>query len=459
MSNAIESWTLGEVAAAVNGEIINGRAEDLITGVTTDSRSIPPKSLFVALRGERQDAHRFLPAVAGAGARAAIVDAAQPTRIDFGLIRVADTTRALGDLAAAYRSRFRPRVAAITGTSGKTTTKDLLASILRRRFRTVSTTGNLNNHIGVPLTLFGLNRKTEKAVIEMGMSNRGEIARLAEIAAPNIGVITSIGPAHLDTLKNVEGVLDAKSELIEYLNGANGTVILDADQPYFSALASRVKCRLMSVGESPDAEIRISNVSAPTFSFRGIDVSLRIFGRHAISNAALAAATAEALGADQLDIVEGLRGYFPSAGRANRFVVGGVTIIDDAYNANPLSFAAALETLATSNASRRIVAMSDMLELGEDAAIHHAEIGKKIAGSGVDLLVWRGAMTEHAARACSEVKQITCATNAEMIDALRNSLRPGDSLLVKASHGMHLEEVVDALKARKTPGEVVSITG
>lgn len=460
MSHVIEPMRLDEVAAAIGGEIINGRPEQTIYGVTTDSRSIPPRSLFVALKGERHDAHAFVPAVSGAGARAALVDHKLPTRLDFALVRAADTTKALGDLANAYRRRYKPVVTAITGTSGKTTTKNLLAAICRRRFRTLATEGNLNNHIGVPLTLFGLKSRTEKAVIEMGMSNRGEIARLAEIALPSIGIIASIGPAHLDTLKNVAGVIDAKSELTAHLNSVNGTLILDRDQPYFGALRERATCRVITVGEHPEADVKIRGISAEgtspaSFIFRGIQVELRLHGRHAISNAALAAAAAEAMGVDSLDIVNGLRDVFPAAGRSKRLVIDGAVVIDDSYNANPLSFSAALLGLS---GSRKIVVMSDMRELGEEAPEHHAAIGREMARLGVDLLIWRGEMTAHAASAASGVKQIRCESNEEIASVVNAQMRSGDVILFKASHSMRLDESVARLvELRSRSGEVVAL--
>jgi UDP-N-acetylmuramoyl-tripeptide--D-alanyl-D-alanine ligase len=447
MSTAIDPWSLREIADAVGGEIVRGCDDECVCGLTTDSRSIPPRSLFVALRGERHDAHGFIPAVSGEGARAALVERVMPTRLDFGMIRVADTTSALGDLARAYRLRFKPRVAAVTGSSGKTTTKNFLAAICRRRFRTVATDGNLNNHIGVPLTLFRLDRRTEKAVIEMGMSDRGEIARLAEIAAPAVGVITAIGPCHLDRLLSIDGVIDAKAELIESLNASGGTVVLDADHPHCAALAARVRCKLVTVGESPDATVPIRGVEASgyepaSFVFRGVRVPLRLAGRQAVSNAALAAAAAELMGVDTLDIVEGLAGAFPFEGRSMVRRVEGIALVDDAYNANPLSYAAALETLRTAEAGRRIVVMADMLELGPESDRYHAELGVELDRAGVDVLVHRGEKAAVAAAASHVSRKIACATNEEMSASLEEIVRPGDVVLVKASHGMRLDEVV-----------------
>jgi UDP-N-acetylmuramoyl-tripeptide--D-alanyl-D-alanine ligase len=446
MSVIIEPWTLGEIAEAAGGELVAGSPETMIHGVTTDSRSVPPRGLFVALRGPNHDAHDYVHTVAEAGARAALVERALPIRLDFGLVRVADTTRALGLLAARHRARFRPRVVAITGSSGKTTTKAFLAAIFRRRFRTVATEGNLNNHIGVPLTLFGIGRHTERAVVEMGMSNAGEIGWLASLAAPQVGIITSIGPAHLLTLKTIERVADAKAELIEELNRLNGVVVLDRDQPFFENLAECVTCRLVTVGAAEGADLRVRGIAAPgygpaSFVYRGLGINLRQSGRHVISNAILAAAAAEALGADPSDVAAGLAEVYPVPGRSSITRLSGVTLVDDAYNANPLSYRAALAQIASEPANRRIVVMADMLELGDASARYHAEIGAEIARAGIDVLIHRGEGAAEAAAAAAGVRTIACDSNAAIEETLDGLLLSGDLVLFKASHGTGLHEV------------------
>lgn len=461
MSGAIEPWRLDEIAAAAGGELVAGSPETTIHGVTTDSRAVPARGLFVALRGPHHDAHDFLDAAASAGASAMLVERIRPDPPACGLIRVRDTTRALGDLAAGYRARFGPRVVAVTGSSGKTTVKNFLAAILGRRFRTLATSGNLNNHIGVPLTLFGLERATERAVIEMGMSNRGEIARLASIAAPHVGIITSIGPAHLDTLGTIERVADAKAELIEELNRLGGTMILDADQPFFANLAARVACRLVTVGTTAAADLRIDGIEASgyapaAFVYRGMRVVLRQSGRHVVANAALAAAAAEELGADPAEVAAGLAEVAPASGRSSVTRLAGLTIIDDAYNANPLSYRAALAQIASAPAARRIVVMADMLELGREWERHHAELGEEIARSGIDLLLHRGAGAAAAAAAAVGVRAVACESNEAIAATLDGLLRAGDLVLFKASHGTRLHEVarrtVELLQARPERG-------
>lgn len=464
MSTQIETQSLTRIAELSGGEVIRGSGELQIRGITTDSRSVPPRSLFVALSGENFDGHNFIAAAAQAGATAALVDREVPSSVTFGLIKVSDTTAGLGALAGAWRAQFSPRVAAVTGTSGKTSCKEFLAAICRRRFRTIATEGNFNNHIGLPLTLFRIDSKTEKVVLEMGMSDRHEISYLAGLGAPQVGVITSVGPCHLDRLGNVEGVIEAKSELTEHLNGTNGTMILNRDGRYFDQLAEKVSCSLVTVGEGPEADLRLTGIESPgfqpaSFEYCGMRVQLRTAGRHSVYNAALAAAAAEQLGVDRSDILQGLSEAFPARGRGNTIKIDGATVIDDAYNANPLSYSAALEMLSGTPANRRIVVLGDMLELGADAEKFHEKLGTEIAERRVDVLLHRGELASVAAENCNIGRKIPCETNEEIARELNNLLLPGDVVLVKASHGMRLDKVIGALAAgrRKTKSDVVRL--
>ncbi|RMH59415.1 MAG: UDP-N-acetylmuramoyl-tripeptide--D-alanyl-D-alanine ligase [Candidatus Hydrogenedentota bacterium] len=457
---AWEPWTVEEIARAAKGRIVSGRGDRVIRGITLDSRLIPRAGLFVALRGERADGHQFVPAAAASGAAAVMVEEPVVAPSSAAVIRVAETRQALLELSAAYRARFRPCVIGVTGSSGKTSVKNFLHAILKRRHRSHSTPGNFNNEIGVPLTLFGIKASTEYAVVEMGMSGFGEIATLCRLADPAIGVVTSIGPSHTEQVGGVDGVVKAKSELTEYLNARDGVLILRREDPYFGVLRSRANCRVVTVGESEEAEIRIYGIEArgfepASFHYRGIRVPLRQFGRSAVWNAALAAAAAETAGADPLDIVCGLAECFPEKGRLERRRLRGATVIDDTYNANPLSFRAAIELLKTATANRRIVVMGDMLELGEESDRFHRELGDALAEAGVDILFTRGPHSLEAGaafrrRAGKAARVHHCAENSEIVDLLDRVLLPGDTLLVKGSRGMRLDEVVEGLVERRT---------
>lgn len=458
LSTTIEPWTLGAVRAATGGHLVNATDNAPILGVTSDSRAIPAQGLFVALKGERFDGHDFVASsiaagAAGTGAAAALVDHIPAGAERLPLLVVPDTLIALGALAHAYRNRFQPKMAALTGSSGKTTTKDLLAAICRQRHNTLATAANLNNAIGVPLTLLRLRPETEIAVIELGMNHPGENRDLAAIAAAEVGILTSVGPSHLEGVGDEEGVLNAEAELIDDLNArAGAVVVLDADTAYFPRLAQRVQGRLVSVGTSPHASIAITDIAAPgarpaSFSWRGRPVKLKFAGRHNVSNAAMAAAAAECLGCSLDDIVAGLESVEPRPNRSRVLERGGITIIDDCYNANPLSFQVALRVLAETPATRRVVVFADMRELGPESPRYHRELGATIATSGVALAVWRGTESAVAAQQLGAIETATGPDNASLVAILKERLLPGDVVLVKASHGMRLDQVVDGLLA------------
>lgn len=463
LSTSIEPWTLADIVAATGGTLVHASPAASILGVSTDSRVLPAHGLFVALKGEKFDGHDFVAAAVANGAAAVMVE--RPLA-DQSLPQVVtpDALQALGDLARAYRQRFDMPLAALTGTSGKTTTKELLASICRQAHRTLATTGNLNNLIGVPLTLFRLTGATERAVIELGMSHPGENRRLADIALPTVGIVTSVGPSHLEGVGDEDGVLNAEAELIDFLNthhdasvGLDASVVLDADAPPFARLAERVRVNLMAVGESPRATRRLTDIQAAgaapaRFCYDGTPIRLCYAGRHNVANAGMAAAAAELMGCSREEITAGLEAVQPKPGRSRILLRGGVTLIDDCYNANPLSFHAALSTLKNSTARRRLVVFADMLELGPDTERYHRELGADIATTGAAIVFWKGDLAAHAASAISDaagsrIELVHAADNSSLSAGLKERLQPGDVVLIKASHGMRLDQVVDALLA------------
>lgn len=461
--------TLAEAAEAVSAP--PPATDRSFRGVSTDTRTLEHGNLFVALAGPNFDGHDFLAQAVERGAAGAIVAKGRALDVPgFPCLEVADTLRALGDLAAWHRRRFpRLTVVGITGTSGKTTTKDFLSSIVRLRRRAVVTEGNLNNRIGVPLTLFRVGSETEAAVIEMGMNEPGEIARLAEIASPDVGIVTNAGPGHLEGLGSVENIAKEKGDLLAALDPARGVAILDRDAAGFDLLAGRPRCRLVTVGEGEGASHRISGVVSRgldgiSFRWRGVEVALRVPGRHAVHCAALAAAAAEEIGLDPLDVLLGLSQVRPRAGRGRGFVVPpgarretGVLFYDDAYNANPLSFRAALSLLAETAAERRIVAMGDMLELGEAAEGLHAEIGGEVS-KVADALFAIGPFSRAAVRAAhGRIEAAHFPDGRALAGHLAGYLRPGDLVLFKGSRGMRLETVMEetARLLSQGGGEVV----
>jgi UDP-N-acetylmuramoyl-tripeptide--D-alanyl-D-alanine ligase len=455
-------FTPEELAAATGGRWI-GTPPAAVEGVSTDTRTIAPGSLFVALRGERFDAHEFLGEARGRGASAAIVaEARAGDPADLPRLAVADTLSALGAVARHHRRRFRIPVVAVTGSNGKTTTREMIAAILATRGGVLKTEGNLNNEVGVPLTLFGLGTAHQSAVIELGMNHPGEIARLAAIALPQVGVVTLAAPAHLEGLGTVEAVADAKAELYAGLP-EGGIAIANADDPRMLRRAQASGRRMMTFsaakGRRGDVVVlEIVSQGADGLRFvlgignREVQVHIPgLVGAHNAANAAGAAAAAIALGCTDREIVQGLAAVRP-VGRRLRLerLASGVQLVDDCYNANPASMAAALRTLMdlAAQGGRPVAVLGDMLELGAFEIEAHRALGEEAAKAGVRLLAAFGPRargTAEAARAAG-----LDAFHAEDMDALvrwaRSALQPTDILLVKGSRGMKLERLVEAIR-------------
>ncbi len=436
--------------------------------VSIDSRAIAPPDIFFAIIGESHDGHGFAAAVVDQGVRGLVINrqkAAQlPVRAwetrDVTCIAVADTTRALGDLAAFNRRRARVSVAAITGSNGKTTTRQLTAGVVSRQFNTLASSGNFNNAIGLPLTLLGLSADHQWAVVELGTNRPGEIARLTEICSPDIGVLTNIGPAHLEGLGSLEGVIQEKGDLLRGL-GRDGKAVLNADDPRVLQLAQKTSHEVLLYGRSPAASIRAEEIKGDeqTISFtllagrESIAVQLHSPGQYMISNALAAAAVGHLLGISAAEIKAGLEGFKPVSGRMNIcHLPNGVHMIDDTYNANPESMKAALATLKQMRAgSRGIFVAGDMLELGPQAPELHRQVGALAARTGVDRIYARGENAANLAAGAREegmgpADTIT-GSREELLEDLKGWLQPDDWVLVKGSRGMAMEKIVEGLKA------------
>jgi UDP-N-acetylmuramoyl-tripeptide--D-alanyl-D-alanine ligase len=368
---------------------------------------------------------------------------------------VEDTLAALQELAVMHRRRFRLPVVAITGSNGKTTTKEMLASILSRRGAVLRNEGNLNNHIGVPLTLFKLDAGHRAAVIEMGMSGFGEIALLTRLVLPTVGVITNIGPAHLQFLGSTDGVAKAKGELLETMR-SDGTAVLNADDPYFGTLRARFSGRTVSFGMAPSADVRASDVDRRHDSTglmlhaggRQVGLRLAAVGMHNVANALAAAAAATALEVPLGTVKAGLEEFRPVAMRSELRVLKGRTFIADCYNANPASMLAALGSLAELGGPRSVAVLGDMLELGDAAEAAHREAGAAAARLGIGLLIVAGPLSRHVAdgaRAAGMAadRVLEAASSSDAARLLRERTRPGDTILVKGSRGMRMERTLE----------------
>ncbi|MFW6011626.1 MAG: UDP-N-acetylmuramoyl-tripeptide--D-alanyl-D-alanine ligase [Desulfosalsimonas sp.] len=459
-------WTVEDIVKATGGELLSTTDASCFSGVGIDSRRIKEDEVFVAIPGQRYDGHSFAAAVAEAGIRCVIV---QSDRVDSlpvsewrrqkaGCIAVDDTIRALGDMAAYQRRRAGIVVSAITGSNGKTTTKEMTAAILERKYKVLATPGNFNNEIGLPLTLLQLSHDHQAAVLELGMNHPGEIAKLSAICSPDIGLITNIGPAHLEGLGSIEAVAQAKAELLENVK-TGGTAVLNADDAYGSWLASRTNRRVLFFGFGENSDIRAVNMeereSGIFFTLvtpdDSADVKLPLRWRFMAHNALAAAALGYLMGIPAKQISERLGEFKPVPGR---MVVcrteTGAYIIDDTYNANPGSMEEAIRSLASLNDRKRgILVAGDMLELGEAAAELHEDMGRLAAGAGINRLYLAGEFASRVAHGakCAGMNgaDIFVGTKQDIIKDLESRLEPGDWILVKGSRSTGMDEIVERL--------------
>jgi UDP-N-acetylmuramoyl-tripeptide--D-alanyl-D-alanine ligase len=458
-------FSLDEVLAATGGDLVRLGDQTRFAGVTTDSRRLARGELFVAIRGDAHDGHDFLMDAAARGAGAVVVERSHAERpLACGVIAVRDTLAALGDIASFHRRRHRPRIVAVTGSNGKTTTKEMLAAILERALgpgRVLRTTGTQNNLVGLPLTLLRMAGTEEAAILELGMNGPGEIWRLAQIAEPDVGVITCVAPAHLEGLGSIHGVAEAKAELYRRLR-PSATAVVNADDPLVAASARAFPGRKIPFGtggEGLAVEAQdIVDQGLDGIEFRlaverhAVPVRLAVPGRHNVTNALAAAAAGHALGIGLDALQAGLEAFQPPGMRMEvTQLPTGITVLNDAYNANPASMAAALRTLAASRGRRRAAVLGEMRELGAEAVRAHRELGAAAAAVHVDALFLLGAHAD-AVRAGAEAAgfpadRITiAATHEELGGRLAAWCRAGDLVLLKGSRGAAMEEVLRHLR-------------
>ena len=447
----------------VGGKLLKGSAAKAFRGVSINSRTIEKEELFVCIQGESFDGHNFLGEAVNKGAAGIILsDPAQLSgnMISEGnspfVIQSQNTLRALQDLAGYQRTRFPFQVVAVTGTNGKSTTKEMIASIIETKYKTLKTQGNLNNHIGLPLTLLARKPEHEVGVLEMGMSAAGEIKRLAEIAMPDIGVITNISAGHLDQLKTVKDVQAAKGELFDSIN-KEGTAIVNADDPLVLELAKSLRVKKITYGIAQSSDVQASNIQnegSSGFTFTAkvfnqkISVKLSQIGYCNIYNALAALATGHSLGISGKDMSRGLENYQQIPQRNEQIHYEGVTLINDAYNANPQSMREALKTLSEFNTQgKRFLIIGDMLELGPLSESAHHELGQEIILSNVDHLVTVGPLASLVAESAKKNPRHPLQigkfnTHAEAVSYLLRNVEKGDCLLIKGSRGTKMENII-----------------
>lgn len=450
------AFTAAEILAATKAVPDDPVIQEVFSGVSTDTRTIKPGDLFIALSGERFDGHRFLKQAAEAGAAGILISlTAQEVPSGITVFRAADTLKAFQGLAKFHRQRYTIPVVAITGSNGKTTTKELMAAILTSRWQVLKTEANYNNEIGLPKTLLSLEPNHQAAVVEMGMRGAGQIRVLCEIALPTIGIITNVSETHIELLGSLDNIAKAKRELAEAIP-ATGTVVLNADNSYVLAMREQASGHVVTYGLSLEADVRAEQIEAgkeaTTFICHArqavFPVVLPAIGHHNVYNALAAIAAALEMGFVPQEIQAGISCFSPGAMRLNKVAVGEYTVLNDTYNASPASTAAAIDVLTSVAAGRRVAVLGDMLELGTFAILAHRKIGEKLANEKIDVLITVGEMAQHIAAAAKETGlavSVACMDHAAAQRELSRLLMPGDTILVKGSRGMKMEQIVDYL--------------
>jgi UDP-N-acetylmuramoyl-tripeptide--D-alanyl-D-alanine ligase len=460
----VKPLTPEEIRLAVKGTWLATPPDVMIEGVSTDTRTAGPGDLFVAIRGERFDGHDFLPQAAEAGCIAAVVERDRPVGPEVarlfgcGVLAVDDTTEALGRLGAYHRHVTAATAIGVTGSNGKTTVKRMLHHVLRTRLRGTCSPKSFNNAIGVPLTLLGATPGDDYVVCEVGSSAPGEVAALARLVRPQVGVVTSVGEAHLAGLGSLEQVAAEKASILgELADGGLGVVWADSEALDRAARAHDV--RQVRFGESESADVRLTGYK-PTETGCRLEINgrlradLPVGGRHNAVNALAAIAAAQRLGFEREEAATVLASYEPADMRTQRIDAGAIVVINDAYNANPASMLAAARLLAETDARRRVFIAGDMRELGADEVALHERTGRELATTGLDLLIGVGKLGRYIAGAAADA-----GTPAEMFDSVDEAaavtalLRAGDTVLVKGSRAMRMERLIEPILAAFAPDE------
>jgi UDP-N-acetylmuramoyl-tripeptide--D-alanyl-D-alanine ligase len=460
----MENFHLHELINAVKGEFLLGDPHLSVDRISTDTRTIHKGNTYFALSGKNFDGHLFLKEAIDKGASILViskhdVELGNPFPVMPAIIRVADTTRALGDMAAAYRKKFSIPLVAITGTNGKTTTKQMLASILEQRAVVLATEGNFNNQIGLPLTLLNLSEKHSYAVIEMGTSYHGEIKRLCEIARPSVGIITNIGVAHLNNFVNQEGVYLEKKTLLENLP-TDGCAVLNIDDHYLAKLQDTLPCKTVTFGLTGKAQVSVRGLKLwpdyPQFDLvinqQSVHIKLPVYGHFNVYNAMAAAAAAFSLGMTIEEIQTGLQAFKPAAMRmeVKELLANNITVINDAYNANPSSMREAISSLYQSFTDREILlVLGDMLELGVSTEEEHKQLGEFLKTQPNGKVLFYGPLMLKAFEAADNADSKHFTDMHKLLAELERSLAPGMVVFFKGSRGMKLETAAHKVMSRE----------
>ncbi len=452
--------TLTDIKNLKNSVVYNEKYFKTIRGISIDSRKVSKGELFFAIKGDNFDGHKFIKDVAKKGVTGIVISKKYLSKfktLKTFIVTVDDTIESLGELANIYRRKFSLKVIAITGSNGKTTTKEMIAEVLSKKYNLLKTEGNLNNHIGVPLTLFRLNKRHEVAVIEMGMNHSGELTRLCEIAEPDFGCITNIGHAHIEFFEGIEGIAKAKGEVFDYLIRTKGFGVVNYDDRRVK-LKSRKLLKKLSFGFRGKSDVKgkfigLNSQGNPQVIFsyknRSMNVDLKTVGKHSSYNALCSAAFGFRFGVPFGKIKAALESYSSFDKRMQVIKHDGLTILNDSYNANPTSMKAAFETLKLMNGfDMKIAAVGDMLELGKDSKHFHEELAKYASNAKVDYLFCFGDLTNYTARQAKKLglKTFKFSSKKELIEKINSIITENSILLVKGSRKMKMEEIIEGIK-------------
>lgn len=453
--------TIREILECVKGRLLSGNPDDIVTGVSTDTRKINKGELFVAIKGERFDGHSFILDAVAKGAGGILIQDGCITNANFKLpdvsvVSVPYSIKALGDISHFHRLRFNIPLIGITGSNGKTTTKEMAAAILAKKFNVLKNVGTENNNIGVPLTLMRLNGEHQVGVLEMGMNHVGEIQRLAEIARPTMALITNVGPSHLEYMEDVDTVFRAKSEILGYMN-TGSTVALNGDDEFLRKIKGEFKIKRFGLNKDFDfyADTISMEPEKVRFKLNGkYEIELNVLGRHSVYNALAAISVTWDFGIKVEDMQDALKEFRVPNMRMEVRTIGDIKIINDTYNANPSSMRQAIEALKDiTTKGRKILVAGDMLELGTLSGRFHHLVGRQAAESGIDVIVAVGKLAEHVSRGAQEAgmseKRIKLFSAAkEAAETVADLIKKGDTVLVKGSRAMRMEEIVRGLEQK-----------
>lgn len=448
---------ISEIVQACGGKLLCGDPETAVTSFCTDSREAKPGAMFVPMKGEKTDSHQYIDGVLANGAAAVFTEQELPPK-EQPVVLVPSAVRALQKVAEVYRRGFTIPVIGVTGSVGKTTSKEMIALTLSSKLKVMKTQGNRNSQVGVPMTMFTLKKTDQAAVVEMGISMPGEMERIARVVRPTMAVISNIGVSHIEFLRTQENILAEKFHITDYIQ-PDGKIFVNGDDPLLAPLReSRQDKRIVTFGVNKSCDWHASELNAAekgtffTCEFQGkkTKVFVPAPGLHNVRNALASLAVAYELGVPAEDAVRAIASYKPPKMRQEVLEIDGVRIIDDSYNASPDSMKAALDILASMEITgRRVAVLGDMFELGDYAAISHFEVGKYAQEKGIDILAAIGEMAGETGKGFGRENFLHLNGNQQAAEYLRENLKPGDAVLIKGSRGMQMDEIVRRIYERK----------